>query len=133
MLLKPAREFVAAVVVSFQLTRDAGLVELLPHCDLPPDRWVSGGIIIKADNDVTAVACGELCEYRSEKPLRGYLLGDSCGRHRRFLHLESSSGARYEISTEAFVFNPAIDMQAAVRGGLGACPSDGADGRAGRA
>ena len=43
------------------------------------------------------------------------------------------SARRSTISTEAFVFNPAIDMQAAVRGGLGACPSDGADGRAGQA
>ena len=129
MLPKPVRELAASVEFCSHIALGAHLIELAAHRVVPPPRGTSGGIVIEADDYVTAIAGGKFREYRSELSLRRHLVRDFRGRHCRLLDLEAGSGARHEVTVIGVMLDTTVNIQTAIRGGLGARPPDSVDRR----
>ena len=126
MLAKPIGEFAAAVELGLQIADGTDLVDLIAHRVAAPGCGVAGGIVVEANDDVTALGGGELREDGSEFSIRRHLGRNLRGRHDRFLDLEAGSGPRYEVTAKVVV-GAAVYVEATIRSGVRPGPPDGAD------
>ena len=129
MLPEPVRKFSAAVEAGLQVAEGVDGLELPLHRIEAWAQLRARGIVVEADDDVTAVCGREIGEDWAECAVRRHFVGDSRGRHRRLLDLKAGESTGHKVTAKVLGFHTAVNVQPSIGRRMGTAPPDGANGK----